>query len=94
MKEKREEVYLAALDRLYKNRRGFDYTQEDVWRSAKLREITEKDNSEYVVLAAKIRLYASERVLELWIRSLQMARFSFSSGQRLFENSKWNFDSE
>lgn len=94
--EKKEQVYVAALDRLIQIRRGFDYTSADYMKSDKLREMFDAGNSAFVSVSPKLRLYASDRIFRVYQQLASWSIYAFAppNGPRLFEESKWAFDTK
>ena len=95
-KEKKEQVYIAALDRLLQIRRGFDYTSDDYMKWEKVRERLDTENSTFITISPKLRLYASDRIFREYQKLALWSKYSFAplNGPRLFENSKWAFDAQ
>ena len=95
-KEKKEQVYIAALDRLLQIRRGFDYTSDDYMKWEKVRERLDTENSTFITISPKLRLYASDRIVREYQKLALWSKYSFAplNGPRLFENSKWAFDAQ
>lgn len=95
-KEKKEQVYIAALDRLLQIRRGFDYTFDDYMKWEKVRERLDTENSTFITISPKLRLYASDRIFREYQKLALWSKYSFAplNGPRLFENSKWAFDAQ
>ena len=95
-KEKKEQVYIAALDRLLQIRRGFDYTSDDYMKWEKVRERLDTENSTFITISPKLRLYASDRIFREYQKIALWSKYSFAplNGPRLFENSKWAFDAQ
>ena len=95
-KEKKEQVYIAALDRLLQIRRGFDYTSDDYMKWEKVRERLDTENSTFITISPKLRLYASDRIFREYQELALWSKYSFAplNGPRLFENSKWAFDAQ
>ena len=95
-KEKNEQVYIAALDRLLQIRRGFDYTSDDYMKWEKVRERLDTENSTFITISPKLRLYASDRIFREYQKLALWSKYSFAplNGPRLFENSKWAFDAQ
>ena len=94
--EKKEQVYIAALDRLLQIRRGFDYTSADYMKFDKLREMFDAGNSAFVSVSPKLRLYASDRIFRVYQQLASWSIYAFAppNGPRLFEESKWAFDTK
>ena len=61
-KEKKEQVYIAALDRLLQIRRGFDYTLDDAMRNKRLKEMIDNQNQIFIEISPKLRLYAPDNI--------------------------------
>lgn len=95
-KEKKEQVYIAALDRLLQIRRGFDYTSDDYMKWEKVRERLDTENSTFITISPKLRLYASDRIFREYQKLALWSKYSFAplNGPRLFENSEWAFDAQ
>lgn len=93
--EKKEAVYIAAIDRLLQIRRGFDYTREVIIHNKDLQEEIDKNNSTYVEIAPKLRLYATDKIFNRFMSLSRFAQYSYApeTGPRLFENSKEAFES-
>lgn len=93
-KEKKEEAYIAALDRLLQIRRGFDYTSDDVMRSEQLREMIQKQTQEFIIISPKLRLYASDNIFHQYESLMSFSQFAYASpyGPRLAEESKRLYD--
>lgn len=93
-KEKKEQVYIAALDNLLQIRRGFDYTFNDYVESKKIREMLDTENSTFIKIAPKLRLYASDRIFREYQKLSLWSKYSYASmnEQRLSENSKRAFN--
>ena len=94
--EKKEQVYIAALDRLLQIRRGFDYTSLDYQRYDKVREMFDAGNSAFVSVSPKLRLYASDRIFRMYQQLASWSEYALAPphGPRLMENSKWAFDAK
>lgn len=92
--EKKEKVYIAAIDRLLQIRRGFDYTREMLFRNEKLQKIVESQNMSYVEISAQLRLYSTDKIFNEYMHLFQFSHFSYApeSSSRLFEDSKWAYD--
>lgn len=92
--EKKEQVYIAALDRLLQIRRGFDYTSNDVLHNNQLQEMVNKQNQDFVEIAPKLRLYAPDNIFNQYQRLASWGKFAYASSQgpRLFEESKRAYD--
>lgn len=93
--EKKEAVYMAAIDRLLQIRRGFDYTRETIILHDKnIQEEIDKNNSAYAKIAPELRLYATDKIFNQFMKLSRFAKYSYSSasGLRLIENSKEAFD--
>lgn len=96
-KVKKEEVYVAAIGRLLQIRRGFDYMQEDVMRSPKIREQIEQANSLFAEISPKLRLYATDKIFNEYQMLATYSRYAYapaSNAPHLFENSKWAYDAQ
>lgn len=93
--EKKEAVYMAAIDRLLQIRRGFDYTRETIILHDKnIQEEIDKNNSAYAKIAPELRLYATDKIFNQFMKLSRFAKYSYSSasGLGLIENSKEAFD--
>lgn len=92
--EKKEAVYIAAIDRLLQIRRGFDYTREMIMHDKVLQEAIDKSNDAYVEIAPKLRLYSTDKIFNQFMNLSRFAQFSYAreNGPRLFENSKVAFE--
>lgn len=89
--EEKREVYIEALKKLSIVRAGFDVTNDFPYNNKSVSELIEKANSDVDMLSAKIRLYASDDVYNLYSQLSRWSRFAFtrSSGQwRLMEEGK------
>ncbi len=94
--EKKEEVYIAAIERLQQVRHGFDVTQEDLSFNKKLADEIQERELAFAPLAAKLRLYASDEIFFEYYRLMSYARYAFAprNGPRLLENSKEAFSQQ
>ena len=63
--EKKEQVYIAVLDRLLQVRRGFDYSKEFVERNDEYKKWLDEQNQKYMEISPKLRLYASDTIFRL-----------------------------
>lgn len=93
--EKKEKVYIAALERLLQIRRGFDYTWEDVVHDKMLKEEIDKGNSAFIEISPQLRLYSTDSIFDKWhwlAREYREFAYAHLEGRRLFEESKWAFD--
>lgn len=52
--EKKEQVYIGALDHLLQIRRGFDYTSENIKSNKQLKEMIDKQNQAFIELVLLI----------------------------------------
>lgn len=93
-RDKKEEVYIVALDRLLQIRRGFDYTSNDYMQSKVFREKVDADNAVFISIAPKLRLYSTDKIFRDYQKLALCSKYSFAkpNGPRLIENSKWAFD--
>ena len=93
-REKKEQVYIAALDRLLQIRRGFEFTSDAVPRNKRLQEMVNKQNQDFVKIAPKLRLYASDNIFNQYQRLASWGKFAYASSQgpRLLEDSKRAYD--
>lgn len=91
---KKEEIYIAAIDRLLQIRRGFDYTREMTMFNKAIQEEIEKNNSSYFEVSPRLRLYATDKIFNNYQQLALFSRYAYASqnGPRLIENSKWAFD--
>lgn len=94
--EKKEEVYIAAIERLLQIRRGFDYTREMISRDDKIRATIDNDNVQFAKISPKLRLYSTDKIFNMYYQLAFFARFSYApqNGPRLFENVKWAYDTQ
>lgn len=85
---KKEQVYIAAIDRLLYIRRGFDYTREDL--NKELKEQVQKSNAAFFEIAAQLRLYANDKIFNEYDRLAQFAVYAYAPERRprLTEESK------
>lgn len=92
--EKKENVYIAALDRLLQIRRGFDYIDEDIVHSNDLKKEISKNNNAYVEIAPKLRLYASDKIFNQFMNLSRFSIYAYAPihGPRLIENSKMAYE--
>lgn len=95
-KEKKEEVYIAALDRLLFIRRGLDITHDQLLHDKRLREMFDEGNISFISNASKLRLYANDKIYNKYRELSGFARYAYapSRGPRLIENSKWAYDAQ
>lgn len=92
--EKKEQVYIAALDRLIQIRRGFDYTSNNIMHSNQLQEIINKQNQDFIQIAPKLRLYAPDNIFNQYQCLVSWGKYAYAAphGPRLFEESKKTYD--
>lgn len=92
--EKKETVYIAAIDRLLQIRRGFDITREDIIHSKDLQDEVDKNNNAYAEIAPKLRLYALDKIFNQFMNLSRFSRYAYAptNGSRLIENSKRAFE--
>ena len=93
-KAKKEEVYIAAIDRLLQIRRWFDYTCDDYMKDENIRKRVDEENIAFISIAPKLRLYSSDKIFREYQKLARWSKFSFpgNNGEKLFEDSKWVFD--
>lgn len=62
----------------------------------KVRERLDTENSTFITISPKLRLYASDRIFREYQKLALWSKYSFAplNGPRLFENSKWAFDAQ
>ena len=94
--EIKEEVYLVALGRLLFIRSGFDYIGHPLSMPNRVKEEIQKEQAEYRSIAPKLRLYATDRIFNMFYSLALWGRYSYadSSRPRLIENSKWAYDAQ
>ena len=63
--EKKEQVYIAVLDRLLQVRRGFDYSKEFVERNDEYKKWLDEQNQKYMEISPKLRFAAGNTDREL-----------------------------
>lgn len=87
---KKEEVYIAALDRLLQVKRSFDYTQEDILLHDNLKKMANKQSQEFMTIAPKLRLYASDNIFNQYQNLMLFSRYSYvpENAPRLMEEAK------
>ena len=92
--EKKEQVYIAVLDRLLQVRRGFDYSKEFVERNDEYKKWLDEQNQKYMEISPKLRLYASDTIFRLCKHFILYARFTYTpiTGPKLSEKSKELYD--
>ena len=85
--EKKEQVYIAVLDRLLQVRRGFDYSKEFVERNDEYKKWLDEQNQKYMEISPKLRLYASDTIFRLCKHFILYARFTYTTitGTKLSE---------
>lgn len=95
-KEKKEQVYIAALDRLLQIRRGFDYTLDDAMRNKRLKEMIDNQNQIFIEISPKLRLYAPDNIFNQYQFLISFGKFAYAPlhGPRLFEESKRAYDTQ
>lgn len=76
--EKKEQVYIAVLDRLLQVRRGFDYSKEFVERNDEYKKWLDEQNQKYMEISPKLRLYASDTIFRLCKHFILYARFTYT----------------
>lgn len=88
--EKKEQVYIGALDHLLQIRRGFDYTSENIKSNKQLKEMIDKQNQAFIALAPKLRLYAPDNIFNQYQNLVIWGNFAYASphGPRLSEDCK------
>lgn len=91
--EKKEKVYIEAINILSFIRMGFDYTQNDLLKSPALKEQYTNEVLRYNNVAALIKLYATDKIMFAFEELFQYKKFSFAAlnSERLFEESKKEF---
>ena len=93
---KKEEVYIAAIERLQQVRYGFDITRDDLWADNELdKEIHDKEH-EFETVSARLRLYSSDEIFGEYYRLMFYARYAYAPqhGPRLMENAKEIFSQQ
>jgi hypothetical protein len=96
-KGKKEEVYVAAIGRLLQIRRGFDYIQEEVIRSTKIREQVEQENLSFAEISPKLRLYATDRIFNKYQILATYSRYAYAPATKaphLNGSSKWAYNAQ
>lgn len=76
--EKKEQVYIAVLDRLLQVRKGFDYSKEFVERNDEYKKWLDEQNQKYMEISPKLRLYASDTIFRLCKHFILYARFTYT----------------
>ena len=92
--EKKEKVYIAAIERLLQIERGFSYTREMVDYSEKIQEKIDSDNMAFAKISPQLRLYSTDKIFNKYTTLAYYTRFAYASqnGPRLMEEDKWAFD--
>lgn len=95
-KEKKEQVYIAALDRLLQIRRGFDYISDDPTRNKQLKKMIDNQNQIFIEISPKLRLYAPDNIFNQYQFLTSFKKFAYAPlhGPRLVEDSKRAYDTQ
>lgn len=78
-KDKKEEVYIAALNRLIQIKQGFDFSAEDLSHNRILKEVLDKHNQEFATLSPKLRLYAPDHIFKMYHDLSLYAHYAYTS---------------
>lgn len=88
---KKEEVYIAAIERLLEIKVGFNYTRSDIILG-NMKDRIDQSNNEYFNIASRIRIYATDEIYDMYCNLAQYSKYSYSDGRKLIESSKRYYD--
>lgn len=89
--KKKEEVYIAALDRLLQIKKGIELHASNL-STDEIEEIRKK-NREFEEIAPRLRLFSDDAIFDEYSMLAEgYKRFAYNRNCGLFEESKWAFD--
>lgn len=89
--QKKENVYIGAINWLLLIRRGFDFTQDQLRDNKDLKEKYSYETKQFMEISAKLRLYSTDRIYTLFSHLNKYQDYSYSNGWRLSEEYKAKF---
>lgn len=95
-RDKKEKVYIEAINFLSFIRMGFDYTTEDLNKSSELIRTYKEQVNRYNNVSASIKLYSTDKIIFEFEELKKYIKYSFvkPSGERLLEESKISFSNK
>lgn len=85
---KKEDAYIAAIQRLIEIKEGFNYSRAELLHMPKKIKQIEDSNQTYLNIAPLIRLYATDEIYNWYQKLAKFSQYAFSDSRRLFEDSK------